>query len=61
MNWGLILLILGIVLILDSSFVLVFPKKTKNILRYITKKDNLKNIALIELIIGIILFVLSFS
>jgi|APSaa5957512576_1039674.scaffolds.fasta_scaffold36792_2 hypothetical protein len=61
MNWGLILLILGIILILDSSLVLIFPKKVKNILQYLTKKDNLKNIVLIELIIGIILFVISFS
>ena len=61
MNWGLILLVLGIVLIIDSSLAIIFPKKSKNILRHLIKKDNLKNIALIELIIGIVLFVLSFS
>ena len=62
MTAALILAIFATLFILEGLFVAVFPKKTKKITYKLLKNPKtIRSIGLIELLIGVALFVLSIS
>ena len=54
-----ILLIIAILFVLDSLFVLLFPKASKRMIQNLARSKTLKTIAVFELIIGVIILVIS--
>tara|TARA_Y100000034_G_C6707733_1_gene312477 strand:- start:223 stop:417 length:195 start_codon:yes stop_codon:yes gene_type:complete len=62
MTASILLAIISVLIILEGLFVAVFPKKTKRLTnKFFKNPKKIKTIGLIELLIGIALFVLSLS
>jgi uncharacterized protein YjeT (DUF2065 family) len=56
-----ILYILGILALIESVIILIFSKQIKKTLKKITNQKNyLRNLALIELIIGVIIILIAY-
>lgn len=61
-EWGLVMLILGVVALIESLIILLFPDKSINLGRKWLKSPKIfKKIGLIELIIAIILLLIGMN
>jgi len=52
-----IIIVIGILLILESFFVLISPKRSVSIMKMFAKEKFLKGFGILELIIGLIVLV----
>ena len=59
MVWQTILLAIGILMIFDSLFVLLFPRWVKRRFRFLKKGNLLRNLGLTELVVGTVFIILS--
>ncbi len=61
MTLKIVLLTIATITIIESLFLIAFPKATKNLLKDLSKSKNITKIGLIELATGIILLIISFT
>ena len=59
MVWDIIIVTIGVLALIEGILLFTFTKKFTKIIKELSKKDKLKQIALIEIIIGFILTILA--
>lgn len=59
--WNIVFMVLGLVALLESLIILLFPDKSINIMKKWLKEKSLKRAGLIELIIALILILIGMN
>jgi uncharacterized protein YjeT (DUF2065 family) len=60
MTWGIVSATIGVLLVVESLFLLAFPKKTQKLARKLTKNlIKIRKIGWIELLIGFVLVLIG--